>query len=103
VAIVIIASDFIRLENIIESIALKKMNIPSGKNLLRIWVEKIKYLGLKALEEYGKKFKGDRDPIPIYIMTSENENDKVYDSMENSNFFGYSTSYVFPQVKLLFD
>lgn len=99
----IIASDFIRIGNDIETIATKKLNIPSKKNLLRIWIEKVKYLGAKALEEFGKHYPGNRNPIPIYIMTSEKENDQVYDAMENANFFGYSTSYVFPQVNLIFD
>lgn len=98
-AVIIIASDFLVTPNGIETIATKKLNIPSQKTLLRIWIEKIKRLARKSVEEFGKHFKGSHDAIPIFVMTTEKENDLIFEAMKQEDFYGYGTTYVFPQVR----
>jgi hypothetical protein len=96
VAVIIIASDFMVDGSTIENIATKNMKIPSKKSLLRIWIEKIKRLSRKAVEEFGKQYNGSHDPIPIFVMTTEKDNDIIFEAMKAEEFYGYGTTYVFP-------
>lgn len=63
-------------------------------------IQKVKKLAEKAVAKYGKNYKENRDPILLLIMTSETENDIVYEELEDNQFFGYQSTYVFPQSDL---
>lgn len=63
-------------------------------------IEKVKFLAEKAVKKFGKNFDGQRESILLCIMTSETENDKIYNLLEDEQFYGYTSTYVFPQSDL---
>lgn len=68
--------------------------------MLRILIEKIRFISNKAIEEFGRNCKDDRDPIPVYIMTSEAKNDEIFDEFESEDFYGQNCTFLFPQKDL---
>ena len=100
-AVILLASEIFFDKNLqYETLATKTLNIPSKTNILNMMIQKVKCLARKAVKKYGKNYNGKREPILLCIMTSETENDNIYTSQELENFYGYSSTYVFPQSDL---
>ena len=100
-AVILLASEILfHKDHQYESMATKNLDLPSKSNILEVMIQKVKALANQAIKKYGKNYIGNREPILQCIMTSETENDNIYTSQELENFYGYSSTYVFPQSDL---
>lgn len=101
VCIILIASEYSFFGSEVVTMCLKQVDkLPSKKTPLQMMLERIKYFCLQctgAVKGLTAVPKNTPVTTPVYIMTSEKENDVVYGYLEKLGFLGFNNLFVFPQ------
>lgn len=101
VCIILVASEYSFFGTEVVTMCLKPINkLPSKKTPLQMMLERIKYFCLQctgAVKGMASVSKHSPVSTPVYIMTSEKENELVYTYLEKLGFLGFSNLFVFPQ------
>jgi UDP-N-acetylglucosamine pyrophosphorylase len=101
VCIILVASEYAFFGKDVVTMCLKPITkLPSKKTPLQMMLERIKYFCLQctgAVNGLASVPKNATVATPVYIMTSEKENDVVYSYLEKLGFLGFSNLFVFPQ------
>lgn len=101
VGVVVLMSDLYKTVERYKTIGVSPMaGTPSKKCILEMLIRKVKNIGERSVKEFGKNFSQDREPIIVYILTQNKENDNIFNQMEADNFYNYTGSFLFAQKDL---